>query len=64
MADNYVAVATALGLSHQELVRCARNSLAACVAPEARRQAWLAELDAYPDPVLMPLRSLRRTVMA
>ena len=47
MADNYVAAATALGLSHQQLAHCARNSLEATFAPEAQKQAWLAELDAY-----------------
>ena len=47
VADNYVAVATALGLSRAELARCARNSLEACFAPEAQRQAWASELDAY-----------------
>ena len=47
VADNYVAVATALGLSRQELARCARNSLEACFAPEPQRTAWLTELDSY-----------------
>ena len=47
VADNYVAVATALGLSRAELARCARNSLEACFAPEAQKQAWVSELDAY-----------------
>ena len=47
VADNYVAVATALGLSRAELARCARNSLEASFAPEAQKQAWTAELDAY-----------------
>ena len=27
--------------------RCARNSLEACFAPAAQKQAWVAELDAY-----------------
>lgn len=47
VADNYVAVATALGLSRGDLARCARNSLEACFAPEAQKQDWVAELDAY-----------------
>ncbi|MCY4664033.1 MAG: adenosine deaminase [Acidimicrobiaceae bacterium] len=47
VADNYVAVATALGLSREDLAACARNSLEATFAPEAQKQAWLAELDAY-----------------
>ena len=45
VADNYVAVAIALGLSRAELARCARNSLEASFAPEDQRGAWLAELD-------------------
>jgi len=47
VADNYLAVAQALNLSRAELARCARNSLEACFAPEAQKQAWMAELDAY-----------------
>ena len=47
VADNYAAVATAPGLSREELARCARNSLEACFAPEAQRTAWLGELDSY-----------------
>ena len=47
VADNYLAVATALGLSRQELARCARHSLEACFAPEPQRTAWLTELDSY-----------------
>ena len=47
VADNYLAVATALGLSRAELARCARNSLEACFAPAAQKQAWVSELDAY-----------------
>ncbi len=45
VADNYLAVAQALGLSHTELARCARNSLEACFAPQDQRDAWLGELD-------------------
>ena len=47
VADNYLAAAQALGLTRDELAVCARNSLEACFAPDAQRQAWLAELDAY-----------------
>ncbi|MCE2511486.1 MAG: adenosine deaminase [Acidimicrobiia bacterium] len=47
VADNYLAVAQALNLSRAELARCARNSFEACFAPEAQRQAWVSELDAY-----------------
>ena len=47
VADNYLAVAAALNLTRDDLVRCARNSLEAAFAPEAQRQAWLAEMDAY-----------------
>ena len=47
VADNYVAVATALGLEREDLARCARNSLEASFAPEAQKQAWVAELEAY-----------------
>ena len=47
VADNYLAVATALGLSREELARCARNSVEASFAPQAQRTAWLGELDSY-----------------
>ncbi|MYB29021.1 MAG: adenosine deaminase, partial [Acidimicrobiaceae bacterium] len=47
VADNYLAVAAALGLSREELARCARNSLEASFAPEDQKQAWVSELDVY-----------------
>ena len=47
IADNYVAAASALGLTREDLAGCARNSLEATFAPESERTAWLAELDAY-----------------
>ena len=47
VADNYVAVATALVLTREDLATCARNSLEATFAPEPQRTGWLTELDAY-----------------
>ena len=47
IADNYLAAASALGLTREDLAGCARNSLEATFAPESERTAWLAELDAY-----------------
>ena len=47
VADNYVACATALGLSRPELTQLARNSIEASFAPAAELAVWLAELEAY-----------------
>lgn len=47
VGDNYVAVAEALDLTRDDLVRLARNSLAATFLPEDRVAALLAELEAY-----------------
>jgi adenosine deaminase len=41
---NYVATARALGLSRDDLVRLAANSIEASFAPGADKAAWLAEL--------------------
>jgi len=47
LTANYAAAQSALGLTRRDLVALARNSLLAALLPEARRQALLAELDAY-----------------
>jgi adenosine deaminase len=43
---NYIATAQALGLSADDLVRVAANSIEASFAPDADKAAWLAELAA------------------
>jgi len=45
--DNFVACQTALGLSRDELVRLARNSVTASFMPADQRAAALASIDAY-----------------
>ena len=47
IGDNYVAVTEALGLSDDEVVRIARNSLEATFVPDEEKAALLAQLDAY-----------------
>ena len=47
VADNYLAAATALGLTRGELAQCARNSLDASFAPGDQKRAWLADLEAF-----------------
>ena len=47
IGDNYVAVTEALGLSDDEIVRIARDSLEATFVPDEERAALLAQLDAY-----------------
>ena len=47
VADNYLAAASALGLTREDLATCSRNSLEATLAPESERTAWLVELDAH-----------------
>ena len=47
IGDNYVAVTEALGLSDDEIVRIARNSLEATFVPDEERAALSAQLDAY-----------------
>ena len=47
VADNYLAAASALGLTSEDLAGCARNSLKATFVADAQREAWLTELDAY-----------------
>jgi adenosine deaminase len=49
VADNYLAVATALGLSRRELGTLARNSILAAFIADERRVVLLAELDAFLD---------------
>lgn len=44
---NFIASADALQLSRAELLQLARNSFTAAFASAARKQAWLAEIDAY-----------------
>jgi len=45
--DNYLALQEHLGLDHDHLRTLARNSFTASFLPEDRRQALLAEVDAY-----------------
>jgi adenosine deaminase len=47
IGDNYVAVTEALGLSDDEVVRIARDSLEATFVPDEDKAALLAQLDAY-----------------
>ncbi len=45
VADNYLAVAEALGLDDDQLVVLARNSLNATFVPEQTREPWVRRLD-------------------
>ncbi|MFZ3118636.1 MAG: adenosine deaminase, partial [Variovorax sp.] len=45
--DNYIACQAALGLTRQELVALARNSIIAAFMPTAQRDAALAAIAAY-----------------
>lgn len=47
IADNYLAAATALDLSRDDLVRLAKNSIESSFLSERRRRELLAELHAY-----------------
>ncbi len=47
VAANYAAACEALGLTRNDVVKLARNSLAAAWLPDDRRTALLAELDAF-----------------
>ncbi|MGI9595911.1 MAG: adenosine deaminase, partial [Acidimicrobiales bacterium] len=47
VADNYLATATALDLSRDDLVTMARNSIEASFAPAEQRAGWRSELDHY-----------------
>ena len=47
VVDNYLAVATALGLSRSDLGLLARNSFEASFAQPDQRARWLADLDSY-----------------
>jgi adenosine deaminase len=45
--DVVAAITEAFGLSAQALATLARNSFEACFAPDADKQRWLAEVDAW-----------------
>ena len=47
LAANYAAAQRALGLSRTDIAALARNSLAASWLPQTRREALLAELEAF-----------------
>lgn len=47
VADNYVAVQQALGLTRDDLKQIAANSFNASFVPDARKQSLLEELDRY-----------------
>jgi len=47
VADNYLALAEKAGLDTDELVLLAKNSFLASWLPDAEKQAYLAEIDAY-----------------
>lgn len=47
IADNYLAVAEALGLSESELVALARNSFEASFLPDDEKRARITAVDAY-----------------
>jgi len=50
VADNYRAVAEALGLSHDDLVRIAINGVEASFLDEERKTELIAEIERYADP--------------
>lgn len=45
LLDNYAAVQEALGLSHADLARLARNSITASLLPDGRKAELIAEID-------------------
>jgi adenosine deaminase len=47
IAENYRAVQRALGLGRVDIARLARNSFEASFLPAARKQAWIAKVDAF-----------------
>ena len=47
IADNFVAVQRALGLSREDITQLARNSIVASFLPEARKLSWLAEIETF-----------------
>src|SRR5258705_1709536 len=47
IADNFVAVQRALGLSRADITQLARNSIIASFLPDARKQSLLAEIEMY-----------------
>jgi adenosine deaminase len=50
IADNYLAIAEALELGREDLVRLARNSFEASFLPNGRRKELLAELEEFAGP--------------
>jgi adenosine deaminase len=47
IADNYIAVQQALGLSPEVIVQLARNSIIASFMTEAEKKPWLDRIDVY-----------------
>ncbi|RFA29415.1 adenosine deaminase [Alkalilimnicola ehrlichii] len=46
IADNYLAAQAALGLTEADIRQLARNSITASFMPQARKEHWLAQIDA------------------
>ena len=49
IADNYIAIADALELDRNDVVRLARNSFNAAFVTTEQRDVWLAEIDDFVD---------------
>ncbi|MDO9557396.1 MAG: adenosine deaminase [Coriobacteriia bacterium] len=49
LTDNYIAMAEALGLGREDLVRLAKASFQASFLPEKRKAELIAEIDAYAE---------------
>jgi adenosine deaminase len=47
VAENYLAVQRGLGLSRNDLVVLARNSIEASFLADPAKRRWLASIDAY-----------------
>lgn len=47
IADNYIAVQRALGLSREAIVQLARNSIIASFMTDAEKKHWLDKIDVY-----------------
>jgi len=47
IAENYIAIQRALGLTRGDVLLLARNSIAASFLPESAKAAWLARIDSY-----------------
>jgi adenine deaminase len=54
VAENYLAVQRALGLSRQEVVQLASNSFEASFLPESEKQAWLARIRRFDSEFSLP----------